>query len=357
MQSNQETVLEEFMQKSFGAQFLYLPKKYAKGTAQREPADLAWVAQNSVVLFYLRSSKEALADQIKHNRNQAAGYHRLWSTRKTSYALRGKNRFGDECFVPYNNVRYFLSILVVSEKCGVHFVPALTKDIASAVIVIPELLLHWIADFGGTIVDLLLLIDLCGAKETDGSTLSFSELSVLVEKYVAKAFAIADPERRYISGVAKHDFLFIKEHLSRMRFPASMANGIDNAESRHTISGIFGDLMLVEYANLAAVAEQAIEKSEPPIFKSSHVFKIQGFYYSFVIGTVHLGSKNAVEAALAMVSACKNEEGIVNSIFIQYGNFLDGRDYRTPLMMGLPPSLPRKHHEVIIEGIIALSLE
>jgi hypothetical protein len=68
MQSEQETVLEEFMQNSFGAQHLYVPREFRKGTAQREPADLAWSADGLVVLFYMTASTNKLVDQIEHNR-------------------------------------------------------------------------------------------------------------------------------------------------------------------------------------------------------------------------------------------------------------------------------------------------
>jgi hypothetical protein len=158
MQSTQETVLEEFMQRSFGAQFLYLPKKYSKGTAHREPADLAWVNSGLVTLFYLTSSTADLDSQIKHNLRQANGYRRLWATKKPTYALRGTNRFGDECFVPYSAVHTLLTILVVSSQCGVRLHTSDTTDIPYAALTVPEELLHWTSSFGGTIVDLLHII-------------------------------------------------------------------------------------------------------------------------------------------------------------------------------------------------------
>jgi hypothetical protein len=356
MQSIQETVLEEFMQRSFGAQFLYIPKKYRKGNAQREPADLAWVTDDFVSLFYLRSSAETLPAQIEHNRRQAAGYHRLWSSGKTIYALRGKNRFGDECFVNYKSVRNYLSVLVVSEKCGIHFAPPITNHIPHAVVVIPELLLHWIAGFGGTIVDLLHIIDIylgatVGAELTTES--SFSTLTALVERYISDSLLKADPNRKYLSGSARQDYLFLLEHLSRMRLPASFGGAIHDRKGREQLSGLFCDFLLMEYASLAAGAENAIQASEPPLFKKWVVLKIKGLYYSFVVSTVHMGSANTLEVTEAAIEACKNEAGDIDSIHVQYGNVLDANEYRSPLMFTLPPNLPPRHSTVLAKSIFA----
>jgi len=356
MQSTQESVLEEFMQNSFGAQFLYIPKKFFKGTAPKEPADLAWVANDIAILFYLRSSKEALADQVLHNRKQAAGFHRLWSTNQVRYALRGRNRFGDECFMPYSSLRTYLSILVVSEKCGIHFAPALTEKIANAVVVIPEALLHWLAEFGGTIVDLLFLVDAATAGTisdgTDVASSSFDGLTALVAKYTSESLSKADPERRYLAGKARHDLVFLSEHLSKMRLPASTAGMVEGADARKEISGIFGDFTLTEYASLAVAAETAIQASEPPLFKKWVIIKLQRIYYSFVIGTMNLGSKNVVEVTDAVLKASRDDAGVIDSIAVVYGNVLNANEFRVPLMVTLPPVLPRKHYDVLIEKII-----
>jgi hypothetical protein len=354
MQSPQETVLEELMQRSFGAQFLYAPRKYRKGNAHREPADLAWVTDDLVILFYLCASSDSLEAQTQHNQTQAAGYHRLWATGRSDYALRGRNRFGDECFVSYSRVKNYLTVLVASKECGIHFAEPLTTRIGNAVIVIPDQLVLWVAEFGGTMVDLLHIIDsyLVHADTNTSNDSSFAYLRALASKYVTESLEKADPEGTYLSGVALQDYLFISQHISRMRIPAEFGGAIQDTKGRNLIAGVFGDLALIEFASLAAGAEKAIRASDPPAFKKWVVLKIQGLYYSFVIGTVHMGSRNFMEATQAALNACKNESGEIDSIYVQYGNVLDANEYRAPLLFTLPPKLPRKHSIELAEQIV-----
>jgi hypothetical protein len=355
MQSDQETVLEEFMQRSFGAQSLYVPKKYDKGSAQREPADLAWCSDGLVVLFYMRSSKEELPDQIDHNMRQAVGYHRLWASGRPKYALRGRNRFGDECFVPYNSVRAYLTLLVVSDKCGVDILEPIARDIQNAVVVVPETLLHWIAEFGGSIVDLLTIIDSFLAVRLEVRERcedNFEALNNLVVQYVNESLVKADPSGRYLSGAPQHDYLVLGKYLSHMKVPAEFGKAVSTAKGREEISRVFGDLMLVEYASFAATAEAAIQASEPPLFKKWAIRKVRGLYYPFVVATLHMGSSNVLEVTNAAIEACKNESGEVDCICAFYGNVLNANEYRSPLMLTLPPKLPEKHAMILTENIV-----
>jgi hypothetical protein len=367
MQSTQETVLEEFMQRSFGAQFLYIPKKYRKGSAHREPADLAWVDSELVALFYLTSSNEELDQQIEHNLRQANGYRRLWATKKPAYALRGSNRFGDNCFVPYDTIKNQLIILVVSCECGVKALSPLASEINNAVLVIPEALLHWISSFGGTFVDLLHIISTFiqlikhtpdVPVGTDSKKVDFQILGALVQKYVKESILKADPEGIFLRGTPSEDFVFMNEHISRMRMPANMGLALSSSDERKVVARFFGDLMLVEFASIAAAAERAIQFSEPPRFRKWVVMKIRGLYYSFVIATVNFGtSKNVTESTVAALEACKNDEGIRDAIMIQYGYIDDGLEFRTPIMITIPtPDLPRLHALVLAEQLISLSI-
>lgn len=355
MQSTQESVLEEFMQRSFGAQFLFVPKKYKKGTAHREPADLAWVTDELVVLFYLRSSSESLESQIKHNRNQAAGYHRMWASGKPAYALRGKNRFGDECFVPYEKAPMKAAMLIVSSKCGPHFSEPLTPNKPNVVLVLPELLVHWVAEFGGTIVDLMLLINSYLDRFGDfppSSSEAFEAMLLLTQKYVDESLSKADPTRSYLSGGALQDYHFIFEHLSHMKLSADSGRAVADRQGREDITGLFGDFMFGEFAAIAAGAEKAIRASEPPTFKRWAVLKLIDYHYNFVIGTVHIGSGDVMEATNAALDACKAEPGQPGGIYILYGNLQGINEYRAPLLFGIPQVLPRKHATMLMEQLL-----
>jgi hypothetical protein len=247
MQSDQETVLEEFMQHSFGAQHLYVPKKYRKGTAQREPADLAWSADGLVVLFYMTASTKKLKDQIEHNRRQANGYHRLWATNKPQYALKGRNQFGDECSVSYDSVQVYLTLLVVSDECGIDILQPITPKTRNAVIVVPEMLLHRVAQFGGSIVDLLTLINIFLSSRLEANKKrndNFAALSDLVSEYVQYSIKQADPEGRYLTGTPQRDYLVLHKYLFDMKVPASVRQAFDTSKFREDVSRIFGDLRL-----------------------------------------------------------------------------------------------------------------
>jgi hypothetical protein len=355
MQSDQETVLEEFMQSSFGAQQLYVPRKFSKGAAQREPADLAWSADGLVVLFYMTASTKKLEDQIEHNRRQAIGYHRLWSKNKPQYALKGKNRFGDECSASYDSVQIYLTLLVVSDECGIDILEPITRQIKNAVIVVPEMLLHWVAEFGGSIVDLLTLINIFLSSRLEASKKrndDFAALSDLVSEYVQHSIKEADPEGRYLTGTPQHDYLVLHKYLSDMKVPASIGQAFATPKFREEVSRIFGDMRLIEYATLAAAAETAITASEPPTFKKFMILKTRGHYYTFVVATIDMGSSNSSEVVRVALENSKNKAGELDSIGVFYGNVANINEYRLPLMFSLPPKLPKRHALVLAESIV-----
>lgn len=358
MQSQQEDVLEEFMQRSFGAQFLYVPCKYKKGAAHREPADLAWVDDDFIVLFYLMSSSGSLAAQIKHNRKQAEGYHRMWETRKPLYALRGKNRFGDECFATYDSKPIKMAALVVSSPCAPHFLSPLKSAGENIVLVVPEQLIHWVAEFGGTIVDLLYLVHVFLEQyghlspDSEQAVVVFAEL---VQAYVQYARGKADPERRYLSGQTQMDYSLISDYLSLTKVSDRSGFHGQSRQAREQLGRLFGDLMLAEFASIAIAAEAAIQQSEPPDFKKWVVIKIEGSYYKFVVATINLGASNHAEAMAAATQACQTESGGSDCILFLYGNVLDANDYRCPILSGMPTVLPVKHSLKLMQGILEMS--
>jgi hypothetical protein len=163
MDSRQETVLEEFMQRSFGAPFLYEPRVIQRGRgANTEPADLAWIDpdRSFAVLFYIHESANDLERQIDHNARQAYKYLRLWSTKDPHFALRGSNRYKEECYVPFIGMQRIVCLYVVSCPCGVEVRSNIQTGVPTATLCIPDRLIHRLAEFGGTIVDLLLITEM-----------------------------------------------------------------------------------------------------------------------------------------------------------------------------------------------------
>lgn len=365
LSSNQETVLEEFMQRSFGAQKLFVPHNFIMGTGggvgSREPADLAWIDKDFIVLFYMKGGKsENLAKQINGNLKQARGFHRLWEKRYDKYVLRGKNKFDDEAVVPYDNTQPLVNILVVSMECGVLLEPPITYKRPNAVLVIPEGLIKIVSGFGGTIVDLLKFSEIfiemkVGPNITDQE--AFSLLKSLTQKYIANAFNQADPSGMLLDGNLDHDYKFILQHLSSMKLARSKDSKGANMspESREKISDLFGDLLLVEYALLAATAEHIINLSEPPDFNNWVVARFKVVNYSFVINTINMGASNLDESVETALNAGHDHDGVVRSTVIMYGTISGNNDYKVPIIFAIPEFLPKKHATVLVEHLIAMN--
>lgn len=354
MQSHQEDVLEEFMQRSFGAQFIFAPKKFRKGNSSREPSDLAWVSPDLVALFYLRSSNESLIDQVFHNTRQARGYIRLWSTKRTVYALRGVNRFGDETFTPYNEDGKIIVFSVVSSKCGIHYAPSAAVSDAIPAIVLPENLIHWVADFGGTILDLLNLVRLQLQQNEDlevvQSEHGLRTLEGLVHQYVRDATEEADPEGRYLSGHPLSDYNLILSHLNVMKMPHS-SSGITDRSGREFFGALFGDLALREFLLLGASVERAIKESNPPNFTNPTILRVDGIHQPFVISTFN-SSGVSEEYTEKVAQAGKNSDGILDAIVLQYGDLKGLNDYRSPVAIWTPPILAANKSASQLENLL-----
>ncbi len=91
MQSSQEEAIAAFVQNSFGSQFLYVPREIRVTGGQREPADLAWINEDFVALFYLTSSeKKHFNRQNEHNLKQAREFLRKWKEGVPEFVSREK---------------------------------------------------------------------------------------------------------------------------------------------------------------------------------------------------------------------------------------------------------------------------
>jgi hypothetical protein len=358
MQSVQESILEEFMQRSFGAQNLFIPKKYSKGGATREPADLAWVCEDFIALFYMKGTNETLDRQVEGNRKQAKGFHRMWATTNPSYALRGVNRFGDECFERYNEKQPLIHFLIVSNKCGVFRTTQITNVRPNLVLVIPDQLLHWISEFGGTMTDLLMLIKTFTEgllSEDVTSENAFSRLKQHTISYIEDSLSTIETTPFYLTRDAQFDFIFIYEMLSRMRLPSNIGTEIyakDAKKFRKLAGCIFGDLTLPEFASLAVVSKMVLDESSPPIFKKSVKVKIAFKVYSFVIYTCDFQDINFTVRIDEVIKLLKNEQGLVDGISIQYANCMGVTDYRIPFSITFPPVLPKSHSLKLIQDIL-----
>jgi hypothetical protein len=77
--SVQEQLVSELTRHSLGAPFLFEPDSYRKGSAIREPADLAWLCRDTLFLFNMQAGRATCAQQTEHNMSQLHGWLRMWS--------------------------------------------------------------------------------------------------------------------------------------------------------------------------------------------------------------------------------------------------------------------------------------
>ncbi|HEX5355531.1 MAG TPA: hypothetical protein VFW93_04915 [Aquabacterium sp.] len=359
MQSEQEAIIESMLDRSFGAPFLFIPRKYRKGSAHREPADLAWLCNGLVALFYFTRSTAALDQQVEHNLRQAKGYLRLWRTGDATYALRGKNRFGDECHVPFKNVTHHLTFIVVSAPCGIQVFRTSENDKPTLTVVLNESVLSAISEFGGSLVDLLCIVA-ADIKNKNDSTFEagshenrHEQTKRTIAQYVSRAINQADPYRKYFNGNMEKDFQFMLERLQRLRLPSRTGKAIENRENRESFASLFADMQLTEYATLSTLAAEAIALSEPPNFKKWIIARTQNPYHDFVVATVCFGASNTSDIIEEAIAASRPGVDRDEAALFIYGNMYNFNDYRKPIMMGLPSNRKKPQAEHITESLLA----
>lgn len=230
----------------------------------------------------------------------------------------------------------------------------------NAVVVIPDQLLHWIADFGGTVVDLLYLIDVFPRLATSVNLTNeegFNFLYAITQKYVEESLDIADRHRQYLSGSREEDYAFLWTYLSRMRNAPVEKKSEGLQRGGEILSGLFDDMTLRDYAALVTCAAKVIDMSEPPDFKKWAVLNTIGTHYVFVVCTVNIGSSNTSKVFETAVEACKNKNGEHKAVLVAYANIANANDYRSPMLIALPPALPGKHWAILMENIVNKSTQ
>src|SRR5712692_9257446 len=94
MWSIQESLVRAFTEHSVGAPFVFSPDNISKGSqnsGSRQPADLAWVCNECVVLMNMTRRENASADKLyHHNMDRLLGWLRMW---KLGHRLIGSNYY------------------------------------------------------------------------------------------------------------------------------------------------------------------------------------------------------------------------------------------------------------------------
>jgi hypothetical protein len=333
--SHQEAMIENFMQKSFGANSLFTPDEYRKGNATREPADLAWHIDEFVSLIYMKSGTSSLKKQIKGNQKQFRGYLGKWRSNDPLYTLQGTNRFGDEISLPYEKVSVIVGILVVSAPCGcqVQIVPIEGKVVLE--IVIPESLFNIIADSRGTMADLLNVVSVTYPLFIP-LTNEASEYELLHTYESYRQAAIQSVSSKGDAFHPKHSLNTEKlfDDLSHMRMTGDSGMAMRDHEGRAMIARVFADMSTQDYGALIQGVHATLESSGPNFER--WCISVVNCYYKFVVVTVNMGNTN-VEEVMDKALNCDqalDADGVDRSIMIQYHKLGDWNDIRKPAMFG-----------------------
>lgn len=356
MQSTQEDALQYFMNKSFGGQMLYTPKKYRKGKAQREPADLAWVNGSFVALLYMCRSSADLDTQIEHNVRQMDGYIRMWDTGLPSYGLRGVNTFGDHCFVPRSTATHLVTLAVVSAKCGIVRLPCVSTNGRLAVrFAVPEDFLVWVADVGGTMSDLLrIALDyLTGSRDLGRSPDGYAALETYTRSYAESTLNRVDPKREYIVDAKVGLYAAVYRHISLLRMPESMKGAPMPQEHRHMQARYFGDMLLIESVTLAKLAAEALRASGPPDFLTTVKRTMHDLHYK---STLLCGHALRDDMSVTMNQAIDEAAAAKNINVLLYGKFVPHHAFvpTAPFMVTMPVQWPRPHALDLTERLARL---
>lgn len=88
-QSKQESFLKTLSSRSMSGPYVFFPDEFANGYGTREPADLVWACNNSVILMNMTTTKLYACDKkndrkfredVEHNLCQAGGWMKKWNT-------------------------------------------------------------------------------------------------------------------------------------------------------------------------------------------------------------------------------------------------------------------------------------
>ena len=358
MQSSQEEAIAALVQNSFGSQFLYVPREIRVTGGQREPADLAWINDDFVALFYLTSSeKRPFNRQNEHNLKQARGFLRKWKEGVPEFVLKGENKFGDSCEVPFAQVARLLVVSVVSADGGTYPLDELKWGEKEIFISMPDRLIARLARAGGSMVDLLKILYVfldeyikCRIFNREHYE---KDLSQVANEYIRGSLAQATKFGGSLTLQEQHDHNAIKDFLEAFKIIGDSGRApIADAAGRERVSKLFGDMSIGEYASLAAASCEVLRSSGPE-FQKWAIVQVTGMHYDFVINSIKLGDKNNSEVIRKSLEATSKICGRPDAILISYSD-VGGNDLRSPLWIALPDILPEPQGNAWFDKIRSL---
>jgi hypothetical protein len=359
MQSTQEETIERFMRDSFGAQNLFVPKKTHRN---KEPVDLFWYSDGLLILFFLQASRHGPGKQVQHNLKQAAGFRRQWGKGMSTDALRGQNRFGDECLVPFGAVKRLINVSVISSRSGVIFHGRTKGQLSEISLSIPDLLIQWTAEVGGTVVDLIQVILKVAVAKPPRQVLServdMDRLTNEWTRHAAAIYRMPSQHKAVLSGIAGQDRMAVSQFIGHMRMPSTAGSAMESKEDRQIVSRIFADMSAKDFFHVSALAALTIQQTEPPLYKYSLIGKTVGLHHNFVVAALNVQSSGTFEAkGNEAVSIASDSDGIQRDVVVIYGHTVDGFDYRSPMLILLPKVRPTPQAHVTFDSLLSRLLQ
>ncbi|MCS5727283.1 hypothetical protein N1028_15415 [Herbiconiux sp. CPCC 203407] len=167
---------------SMGAFGLFFPDKYVKGRGVREPADLAWVSRDVLLLLCAQRSGASADVQHRHNIRQLDGWLRVWADDRP---LVGRNASQEFTILPSEPEAIVLVSVVSANEVGCRIVARTPRaHVANDERVLIEVLVHErvllrLASLGGTALDLADLFLLASAASAGELALDDAEKALL----------------------------------------------------------------------------------------------------------------------------------------------------------------------------------
>lgn len=349
LESDQETVLEGLMQHSFGAQNFYVPIRYKQGSSENEPCDLMWCNGQDVVLFYLTAGKKSLNLQDAHNLKQATKWIKRWSS--TGKPLKAKNRFDDVVELHFQSARSVSTISIISHLTGAVFHPSPRSVKNGFTCTVPESLIHAIAAFNGTVIDLLWVLDnytnnisrvLLSHGRTGPDRLANSLCQLLENQKIVRA-------RLHTEVDNTDDLSFVLNLLGINRLPAPLGSElIKSLEGREQVVKYFGDMSACDFLLLSAACVATIKKTENQ--RLTVYARTQGMYLDWNIVATNFGARNSAELFAKFMESIKTTP-YEHCPTIIFGYALEGMDYRGPSMYALQPKKVKSQAGFLITKI------
>lgn len=337
LNSLQESVLEELIQRSFGAQNLYVPHRYARGNGLREPADLVWHSGKVAIFFYLKSGEKSLEKQDLGNIRQAKGWARYWS-RKSSNFLKARNRYGDTLILQSSQINIAIYVSIVSHPSGIVFHSINEIGPPGFLCTIPEHLVHELASIGGTSIDLLNILlryaENFRRRLLRHDRLGAERLESITRRLTLELDQTTSAFKQRLNPFPQLDFEFVSRILGVNRLPAPIGGIIvSSPQGRRQIAQFFNDMSAREYIILSLSSVAAIQATDSA--RNTVSVLTQGMFLNWQILATSIRASNILENFEAFGKRSK-EDGTDDLPQIIFGWDFEGADYRSPPMYAMP---------------------